>query len=160
MFGTTRVSQPWDLYPWCRMVANNLLRFWLRRLHEALNPSFYKMGTPYVLRPQSITEYGEGLHVVTNWIFDWLYTLRPQDDSGRLVASFPTALLRIVSLGLAFAPDALSFHLSQFEGVTTHAPASLIRCTDTTQVHVLRDLDRYIRLEHPASLESGILFIK
>ena len=158
---TTRVSllPQFGLHRW--LLTNLHHRFWLRQLHEAWNPPFYKLGTLHNLRTQSIPEYGAALQVVQNWVFEWLYALQSHDGkSGHLIPSFLTALLRILSFGLAFAPRALRYHLPRLELVATRGSAGFLRRTDTTKVHVLRDLERYIRCDHPASLESGILFVK
>lgn len=132
----------------------------MRQLHEALNPPIYRIGTLNSLRPDTIPEFDAARQVIMNRILDWLYALKPHDESGRIMPSFLTALLRIISFGLLFAPGQLRYHLPRTVLVVARGPASLLRWTGSMEVPVMWDLERYVRNEHQASLESGILFVK
>ncbi|TFY57544.1 hypothetical protein EVJ58_g6956 [Rhodofomes roseus] len=75
-------------------------RFWLRLLHEALEPSYYKMGSLPNLQAASLPEFEAAIQVVRNWTIDWLYSVHLRTRESPL--TFLTSMLHIVSLGVAF----------------------------------------------------------
>ncbi|KAH9931245.1 uncharacterized protein B0H18DRAFT_929725 [Fomitopsis serialis] len=144
-----------------RFVQSRQHRFWLRQLHEALNPPFFKMGTVCSLRPLMIPEYNVAIQVVRTWILDWLYDLWPHGSRDDLVPTFLTALMRTISLGMTFDSGVLLYHLPQVRSVVTCRPKALVRGNTEAKsdAYVVQDLERYVHTVHPASLASGIIFI-
>ncbi|KAH9910160.1 uncharacterized protein B0H18DRAFT_516086 [Fomitopsis serialis] len=144
-----------------RFVQARQHRFWLRQLHEALNPPFFKLGTVCSLRPLMIPEYKAAMQAVRKWVLDWLYDLWPHGSRDDLLPTFLTALMRTISLGLTVDSGALHNHLPQVRSVVTCRPKPLLRGQDGTasEVYIVQDLDRFVFNVHPASLASGILYV-
>ncbi|KAH9921295.1 uncharacterized protein B0H18DRAFT_880310 [Fomitopsis serialis] len=132
-------------------------RFWLRLLHEALEPSFYKMGSLPNLQVASIPEFEAAIQVVRNWTIDWLYTAHPR--AGEFTPTFLTSLLRIVSLGVAFDRGVLGGHLPRAIAVRAYRPIPLLRGRGEHASYVVHDMCRLMMNNHRASLPSGVLFL-
>ena len=130
----------------------------MRLLHEALEPPYYKMGSPQNLQVTLIPEFEAAMHVVRNWNIAWLYTVHP--SPGDFSPGFITSLLRIMSLGVAFDRDTLGEHLPRSRAYGAYRPPSLVRGKGEYAAYVVHDMGRLLLNNHPASLPSGILFVK
>ncbi|KAH9931251.1 uncharacterized protein B0H18DRAFT_929734 [Fomitopsis serialis] len=136
-------------------------QYWLSQLYEALNPSFYKLGTVCSLRPLTIPEYNDAIQIVRKWVLDWLYDLSPYDKQQGLTKTFLTALMATISLGLTFGSGELRYHLSRVPFVTAYGCKALVRGNGNMKfnAYIAQDLERWVYNMHPASLASGILFV-
>lgn len=117
----------------------------------------------FSLHPLSIPEYDDGIQAVKTWTLDWLYDdLHPYTNRGELDRPFLTTLMRMISLGSTFDPGALRYHLPQVRSVfgSAHRPQELLRKDGNAKRYVVSDLALCVYNEHPASLTSGILFVK
>lgn len=133
------------------------LRFWLRILHETLEPPYYKMGSLHNLRTAMIPEFDAAIPIVRNWTIDWLHTSHPYGDTPP--SPFVTSLIRIVSLGATFDREALLNHMPRAE-VFFYRHLALMRGREEAATYVIHDMYRFMTNNHSASLPSGILFLQ
>ncbi|OSX68101.1 hypothetical protein POSPLADRAFT_1128861 [Postia placenta MAD-698-R-SB12] len=132
-------------------------RYWLRRLHEMLNPPFYKVGSPASLRGLTIPEFNDAVHTIGSWLVDWLYSLDPYNPSG-YAPNFLTSFIRVASLAFAFYPEVARLQIPRVRCVSAYRPEMLMRQHASDATYVIHDLIKFMENETQASLSRGILF--
>ncbi|KZT08921.1 uncharacterized protein LAESUDRAFT_675409 [Laetiporus sulphureus 93-53] len=134
-------------------------RYWIRQLHEALEPPFFMMGSLGNLRSHLIPEFEEGLQIVKNWLHDWLYRLVPF-GGGVYLSTFLTSLIQTASLVRIFDTEVAFANISRNRCIQEHHPPSLLMSRrGDTHVYIVDDLLAFLADDNWASLVHGILFV-
>lgn len=74
---------------------DGFIRKWIRKLYEALNPSFHTFGTPSSLNYSRVPEARQAFQAVGDWAQNLLASLQPSDEH------FLTSFIQITNLALA-----------------------------------------------------------
>ncbi|TBU42438.1 hypothetical protein BD309DRAFT_866309 [Dichomitus squalens] len=128
--------------------------YWLQRLHDALYPPYYKLGSIQLLSPALIPEFTTGCQVIKFWVHDHLFSLSAYLASNTFMTIF------IQGLRLAFVFDAsnASEYVYRAPAVMTHRPSVLMRSGETN-VYIVHYVLDSMQNNDIHALNKGVLFM-
>ena len=136
------------------MLQSIIYRVWQERLYETLFPSFAALGHISCLVHASIPESQRTLRVLSDWIYDSLYSLNPYRRQGE--DKFLVDLVQTTMLAFAFDRTRAIHYTRQANCVALSRPPHLLRKGG----YIVHDLLIFLEASAESSVAQGVLFIK
>ncbi|KAH9855762.1 hypothetical protein C2E23DRAFT_548924 [Lenzites betulinus] len=131
-------------------------RFWLEQLYDALFPTYYKLGSFYLVDPSMIPELERGRRIAEAWLRDLLYNLTPYGHP-KDEPLFLTTLMKMINLSVTLDSKVASEFLPRINAVAAYRPPPLLRPPE--KAYIVHDLLGMLQNSEPSSLNRGILFV-
>lgn len=136
-----------------RLLTHLLLRHWLGRLYEAMNPPSDMIGTFSNLNRTLLPDNQKAFQVVKLWVHELVYSLDflPQTP-------FLTRWMRGATLSFAFDQKEATYATQHSRSMSTYArPGQYLR---NGGGYILQDLLRFLEGKEPSSLALGGLALR
>jgi len=133
-------------------ILTEIIRFWLIKLYEALNPSHHVLGSTSNMMNSVVTTFPDALPAVIDWVRALSFPLEFEPDD------FLTLAMQTADFAFSFDKKAAETYMYRANFVTTPCPPQFLR--EPHGHNTLHEMLRSMNHKGPTCLVEGVLFIR